>query len=543
MKKANREAKDKPKNQRLGGEFCCEPDRLLKSWLAAVPATVWAAVLSALVFGVLVHFQSLSGFILNWDSAKDSFLDRGVGTGLLGQGKWLHPILVALTRSVSIGSANGLSSIFFLALSAGVVAQILELKSPLFSALTGMVMVSFPSVMSSFAYAGEDKWYMILLLTCLSVYWTAHYKKGFIAGIIGLTLSLGYYQAFIGFAAALFVFLCMLELLRMEKTEREIIKTGLKYVAVLVAAIAAYYVVLQLALHVTNTSLADYRGIDSALGGIDPASLLAATSGSYVKVLRFFWFDAYGRAFPRDIWAYRVLIITMAATLALAVVKTKLYRKPLRLILLLALVLVMPLAVHAIGILGRDPNTHWIMIYSFVAVFLFAAKLAEFLPYVLSGKDQDRRKATALQWVAIGALAVILINWSVTANTGYARLKTSFEGAYANSIFIMQEVLSLPDYSPDKPLAVIGKDQTFTGDVFSDTVGRFTGIASRNFMVDNTRRTAFIRDYIGIKLTPAPQSKNTQLARSDEFKAMPCYPAPGFAKVIDGYLVVKLSDI
>lgn len=140
-------------------------------------------------------------------------------------------------------------------------------------------------------------------------------------------------------------------------------------------------------------------------------------------------------------------------------------------------------------------------------------------------------------------MVVILANWSVTANTGYARLKTSFEGAYANNLFIMQEVLALPDYSPDKPLAVIGKDQTFTGDVFSGTVDRFTGIASRDFMIDNIRRTAFIRDYIGIKLTPAPMSKNTQLAQTDEFKAMPCYPTPGFAEVIDGYLVVKLSDI
>lgn len=531
------------------------PEYALKKAMTSIPFAVWVAVMAALVFGFITHIQSFSGFILNWDSVKDSLYSvQSGGTGLLSQGKWLSPVLPTLLKTVLIGSANGIAAVLYISLSAGIVVWTLKIRNVIFSGLVGMLMVSFPSVMSSFSYAGEEFWYLTLLMAVLAVYLTATYKYGFIGGIVCLTLSLGNYQAFIGAAASMFVFLCILDLLQTEKTEWEVIKTGLKYVAVLLISILFYYGILQLALHVTGTPLATYRGIDSVLSGFSVKNLWEAAVGSYEKVLRFFWDDAYGRADPRDIWAYHIAVLVGAAAVCIAVKRNEVYRKPLRMLILGTLVFLMPLAVHAIGILGQNPNTHWIMIYSFVLIFVFIAKLSEALAGQNHGKtentvpENEKRQGNvttiAVQWAAVGILVSILMNWFTTTNMGYARLKASFEGAYANSLIMMQEVLELPDYSPDKPLAVIGKDKTYTGDVFGSSLNRFTGVSGgRNFLIDNTRRVAFIRDYIGINLPAASTAKSAELSKTAEFKEMPCYPSPGFAKVIDGCLVVKLSDV
>lgn len=530
------------------------PEYTIKKAIKSIPTTIWTAVLAALIFGFVVHLQSFSGFILNWDTAWASFFNSVYGKyGLLSQGKWLHPILVNFTRTVQIGSANGIAAICYIAVSAGIVSWILRMRDVVFSTLLGMLMVAFPSVMSSFSYTPEELWYFTLLLTVLSVGLTVNFKRGYIGGIIALTLALGYYQAFISVAAAMFVFLCILDLLQNEKSEWEIVKAGFKYMAVLLISILLYYAILQAALHMTGTSLASYRGIDSALSGISLQDLWKCGVESYKKVVYFFWKDAYGRGYPRDVWAYRGVIVLLALIFGIKIKRNRIYQNPLRLGLLSILVFLMPVAIHAIGILGQDANTHWIMIYSFVLIFLFLAKLAESLPEkrksgvewmecsVVPTKDI---LAVTTQWLTIGTLVIVLINWFVITNTGYARLKASFEGAYANNLIIVQEVLKLPEYSPDKPLAVIGTDQTYTGDVFGNTIDRFTGFGrGRDFLIDDKRRTAFIRDFIGIKLSPASPEKSVELSRTDEFKEMPCYPSPGYVKVIDGYLVVKLSDV
>lgn len=525
-------------------------DWAAKKMLAAVPKTVRTAILSAFIFGMIVHLQSFSGFILNWDSTADSIAPAG-GTSLLSQGKWLATSV--LIPPLNIGSYDGICAILFISIAAGLVAQTIRVRSTISSALIGMVMVSFPSLMSMFSYSGESNFCFVLLLAVAAAFFTSRSRHGYIWGIVLLTLSLGAYPAYIGAAAAIFLFLCILDLLQGKKEEKEIIWQGFKYIGILLASIAIYYAILILLLNGTGTQLASYRGIDSALESPSLENIIAALQGSYLKVILFFFSDSYGRAYPRDIWCYRLIVVFLLFAIGVLIKKNRIYRRPIRLLLTCALLLLMPIAVHAIGVLGQNANTHWVMIYPFVFIFVFAIKLAE--ETVISENQEraegaakaGRKKKTgcwgqAAQWAVIGVTVVILSNWFVTTNAGYAKLKISYEGAYTHCVMIVDELMALPEYDPEKPLAVIGTDQTYTPDLLN-YMRRFTGMSrGRSFLIDNRRYVSFFRDYLGIRLNAAPAEKNLELAETDEFKEMPCYPSAGFAREIDGYLVVKLSD-
>jgi len=529
-------------------------DRIVRNWYRSIPKTVKVAILAAFIFGFIVHMQSFSGFILNWDSTVDSYSPRP--GHLLPQGKWLSDAMVFI-QPFNIGSYGGICAILYISIAAGLVVRIIRVRSLITSALIGMLMVSFPSVMSNFSYAGEETFFFTMLMAITGGFLVSRGRYGYLWGTVLITLSLGNYPAYIGAVAAILLFLCILDLLQGEKSEKEVIIQGIKYIAVLLLSILLYYIILLIVLNITGVSLSSYRGIDSALTHPTIESIMTAIRGSYIKVIRFFVDDAYGRAFPRDIWCYRIFLLSIVVTIGVLIKKNRLYLRCGRLALTAVLLLLMPLAVHAIGVLGQDADTHWIMIYPFVFVFVFAVRLAEEAAAPVPEQSEQaqiskRRKenygkksglgGNTAQWIVTGVIISILFNWLVTTNAGYTRLKLSYEGAYTRCVLMIDELMELPEYDPKKPLAVIGNDQTFTSDVLSYM--RFTGITrGRNFLSDNNRHVSFIRDYLGIQLSAAPASVNRELAETEEFQDMPCYPHPGFAKEINGYMVIKLSDI
>lgn len=523
-------------------------DWAFKKGIQSVPKNVWISIASALIFGIVVHLQSFSGFILNWDSAVDSIAPAA--KSLLQQGKWLWRGLSSVLPPLNIGSYNGILAILFISMAAGLVTMVLQVRSAILSALIGMAMVSFPSVMSTFSYCWEEYFFFSMFLAVAAAFFVSKGKQGYIVGILLLTLSLGIYPAYIGATAAILLSLCILDLLQNRKAEGEIVRQGLKYIGVLLAAIMLYYVVLLVALNITGTKLGSYRGIDSALASPSLKKVMDAFCGAYLKVIKFFIDDAYGRAFPRDVWCYRVVIASSLITVMVLIKKNQVYRKPRRLLLTFVLLLLMPVAIHAVGVLGQNANTHWIMIYPFIFIFIFALKLTEEVvgqeKQEKGGVDPANRNKTdysgqIAQWTVVGVMLVILGNWFITTNAGYARLKISYEGAYTHCVMIVDELMALPEYDPQMPLAVIGTDQTLEPDLLNYM--RFTGMnRGRDIFLDNHRYVNFIRDYLGIKLSPAPLGKNKELADSGKFKEMPCYPCTGFVQAIDGYLVVKLSD-
>ena len=109
-------------------------------------------------------------------------------------------------------------------------------------------------------------------MTVLAAYLVLH-KKGilsFLSAVLLLTLSMGCYQAWIGFATGTIVMTLMLDCLD-ERPLPEILRRAGKALAMGLAGAAVYFVILQIELHRYNVELSD-KG---------PASARAASSAGW----------------------------------------------------------------------------------------------------------------------------------------------------------------------------------------------------------------------------------------------------------------------
>lgn len=521
-----------------------------RAWaISKISKQMWVAMGAAFLGGFIFHIQSFSGFIVNWDSAFESYFGNPYVDKfwIVTQGKWLTPIIVKLFAGVEIGSYSGILAIIFLSIAAGLIADIFELKQSVSAALIGVALVGFPSVMCTFMYTGEVIFSTAVLLTIFATFLIRKVRHGCLWGALVLTLALGIYASGIGFVASILLSLCIWDLVKNEKSEKEIICNGFKYIAVMLVAALLYYVVLTTALNFRGLELSGYRGIKEGLEHPTIAKIIEAAIGSYKKVIAFFFYDAYGRAYRRDLLAYRTIVGAIVIMLVLAVAKFGSCWKRGRMALIIVLSTLMPAAIHAIGILGQNADTHWLMIHSFVMVFVFAVVMAEKLnekgQFETGNHHIINNVSVIMQWGVVITTVFILNNWLATTNSGYTKIKLNYEEAYATYIDVLDEVMDLPEYNMEKQVAFIGNDRTAQTDEFA-FLGRFTGIpTTKDFFIVEYSREIFLRDYLGINVRYTPPDIRTALALTEEFHAMPSYPTKGYAQEIDGVIVVKFSDV
>lgn len=133
--------------------------------------------------------------------------------------------------------------------------------------LCAAIFVSFPTVVSSFAYMyTADAYLLAFLLATLAVYLTWCVKKwGTIAGMVCLAFAMGIYQAY----ATVAIVLVLLYIIRQFVIEKldflEAVRKDLKYLGMLVGGAVLYAVILKITLIRYNITLPGYQGI-GALG-------------------------------------------------------------------------------------------------------------------------------------------------------------------------------------------------------------------------------------------------------------------------------------
>jgi hypothetical protein len=334
----------------------------------------------------------------------------------------------------------------------------------------------------------------------------------------------------------------------------------LKYVLVLLVSVALYYAILQIALKITHLSLMNYRNIDQ-IGHFSLASLFTVTVESYRKVLYFFVYGIhlYRSSFHIEpmfrIMNWFTLVLAAGSSVVLGIRNGILKSLP-RIVLTGILAFLFPLAIHAIGILGQNSYTHWIMIYPFVLVYVYMLTCVDRIESQLKEPQfaGSLKKVTKAS-VRLGAIAALIVSlllirqWYFTTNQAYEYLRFADANTYSAGIMLVDDMREVEGYQASTPVVLAGSGapeafQYVTGDynqITSETGIGYTGINVS--IVDNNRLTFLLRNWIGVAIPYADAETSARISSSPEVAAMPVYPAKGSIVMMDGCLVVKLSPI
>jgi len=519
------------------------------------------AFFSAFIIGFLIHIYKFTNTLLVADSLYNFYSTQD----MLASGRWFLSIACAPSSYFDLPWVTGLLSLFYMGIAAAAIAEVFEMKNPCLIAVSSGILVSMPSIYATFGYGFTADGYMLaMLLSSLSVCLTKisrlHTKKAplyMVLSAVCICLSCGIYQAYISFSFILAVCYFIMELLENRHTTKEQLNWIGAQVIIYVAALAAYFVIWKLRMHLEGVVPTTYQGV-SNIGTMPYGGIL----NTVIKCIKSFIFYIVEWNFLRfGITRWLVLnVICVAAFgigLLVAVLKSGCIKRKLQLVLLVLCLISIPFGCYVLLFTTDIVYYHAIMLQSFAVLFLFIGVLWE------------RWGAKNHSTVVFLLLCVYVFNNGIMANTYYKFLDQSLRRTQAVATEINTRIHLLDDGSI-KYVALIG-----SLDDFSDEEMRRSELMRDLGAWKKVSRTVFapeflyyftdfnlsyyrendipypIMEYRSTEI-PAPADwefrfpllsldREDALIATEEFQQMPIWPAAGSVKVFDDTIVVKLD--
>ena len=521
------------------------PDRFLLEWWKKIPAAVKTAFFAAILFGLMTHLYQFTNKLYNYDELAITPAGYGIGAEA---GRWFLQLFGGYTASwfgnYSLPLLNGLMSLFLVAVSAALVADAFHVKSRIFAAAIGGLMAVFTPVVCMFYFMYAAPFYSLaIFFSVLSSYLVLKYPKKLLPHLIAVVLlacSLGTYQAYYANAACMFVMHLILVSAFSDEgtTVKEIVLTGVRYLAVLAAALIAYLLLHKFFLALWDVQMVNYQGMDS-MGQMTAEQLLGALKNCF--------------------WSMKQL----AAGHIMSLSPTRLFHRAFKLVYLI-------FGVSIVGVLFLKKGA-WIkkvfVLFGFaifpVALFLIypmspgawaytlMGYAAVFLPVFLviwvekfCENITFRQSVTALvQWVtALLTISMVLL-YVWYGNGCYMALEYTKYHDLAYYQTMVTQIKSLEGYTDEMPVAIIGNEISDATNNMGSMVGGTFGLDGRTESNINAySRNSIITKYLGFAPRFCSYEEIVELMKEEVVREMPCYPDEGAIQIVDGVVVIKLTE-
>lgn len=524
------------------------PDQYLTEWYRNLSGAVKTAFYAAFAAGLAAHLYQFTNKLYNYDELANTPGGIGLSTE---QGRWLLNWMGRFMRSVFGGSYslpffNGIFALLFLALSAGMVVSVFQVRNKLTAGLIGGLMTVFPAVVSMYFFMFLALYYAIGIFFSVFAAWLAvKYPKNIIANIAAVVMiacSLGVYQAYFPDTVCILLIVVILKAafggVKEKKEWKEFFLMIARFLVVMAAGVAVYFLINKAVLAVTHIQLTSYQGGDT-MGKITIAQLISALKSCYTSFFDLGFSNVMGISYNRTVRRLiKVVWILFAAGIgAYLVLKKKEY---LNKVIVLCGIVVFPVAMFLIYVMAPNSYCYTLMAYSVVFFFVF---FLLWLDACFRNLKLHAPVKSITNWVSALLTAALVIVFVWYANGNYMALEYTKYHDFSYVQTLVTKIRSVEDYSQDKPVIVVGtqiNDSTngmgsLIGDTF--TVG---GKADTNLGYNSL--LYLMSDYLGFSPYYGTYEEIQNWMQREVVREMPSYPADGSIQVIDDTIIVKLSD-
>ena len=521
------------------------------------------AFVSAVVTGLLIHMPAMLMDVPNHDGLSSMHFSQNMITS----GRWFLAVVCAASSFYTVPWVIGLIAIFELAITSVLLNRIFETDDPVTVFLISALLVSFPSLASTFAYVFTLDGYMAgLFLAVLAVYLV---RKGhFLLGGLSLAFSMGVYQAYLPFAMLLCIWSVWDTMVRGEKG---CVRKSLDHLYMGITGAVLYYAILMILLRIEGKELDTYQGIDS-LENTGLSHRLSAVPHMYTDFVKFTLSKGFIAGSVCAAAGLVLVALCVYAMLRLLAAK-RLYRKAWLYWLVLLSVVLVPVSANIVLMITPDVNYHLIMRYQWVLFWIAAVVIcdkcvrnelrttgtddvtkvsdapeASDASGTSASQDASGKKmrlAGILSWAAFAAASVIFISYAVTDNIGYTNLHRKYEKTYAYAMRLLDRIEQTEGYYQGVPIAimgVIGDDEFPPSEVTAPVTEEMTGLNGDYLIYTSDNYEAFIKYYMGATLNFVSEEEEARIYYSDEYIAMESFPGATSVQMIDGVICVKTED-
>lgn len=515
------------------------------------------------IIGILTHAFRMTNTMICADTTN--YLNSIGASWVISLGRILLPGVEKIRGSVELPFLIGIICLALIGCTAVLFVRLFDIREEIFLVIAAWVLVANPVVTSIFAYMYTADGYMISLLFSVLAAYLCLKKKG-LAGVLSgglcLAVSLGFYQAFISVTMIIMLFWLFRMLYHSEYTIKDIGKMTGRCLLSGVAGVAVYLIGMLIVWKIGGYGAKDYMGMDSA-GGMGVNGLLQAVVDCYVDFARFY--------FVRwELNRYNVMNIMMflltGITWLILVTKRKLWTTPVRVILMALLFPLLPFVCHIFEFFSAGVSyTSTSMEYSLALIYLLSPIMWSDMRMSVSvdncGNRTDRQdnkegsadytesfKWTDLQYWRrhfLSMLSVVLLlcvsfHFTVIANRAYYNMdnaNTKVE-MLLNRLVMRMEMTE--GYHEDMDVAIYGS--CYEIPEYVPAAPMMSGVVSNIFLTQSNEHISMMNHYLSTSYGTAGTERMKQLAATEEFAEMEQWPSENSVRVIDGTMVLYLSD-
>lgn len=525
------------------------------------PPVRWTFALTFFA-GLLVHFYAMSNKFFNYFEMGNIFSQMPFSQGdVVALGRWFMPIATNLFTSFSTPVFNTLIVLLYMSIASALIVDLLEICSRVYAVLFGLVFVTFPGLTCVFSFGvNSDEITLSLLLGILSAYAFYKWKHGMIWGALFLCLSVGGYQPSMAAAIGVIYMMLFVQVFREKMEWKAFMHSVIRAVCMLAAGFLLYYAVLQLVIAVTGIQLSDYHGVDSmtsfTLKGIAKGFVY-----TYGYFLAYFFTTAYtytiGRIICNCIGAVAFVVLLIRRMQLPRVQQTTEVQEKTdgtkgtdrcSNILLGLLFCFLPLGVNAAPFLMADrvgAGVDRYMIFSLM--FLWALLLVmldecrkEKLTFV------SFKTGNLVQWAGMLAVLASVMSGFIIDNQTYHRMEAMTEttGSLLNRIAGRME--AHPQWNKDIPVYFVNC-RALVNSNYEVEIPEYEAIKNMpgTFLTSSYSEEAivdYMEVYLHFPICEATQEQRDMVEQDPRFEQMQSYPSESSVQVINGVMVVRISD-
>lgn len=517
------------------------PTESIKAFIGRnrIPCT---GALTAFLCGLITHLYIITNKFYNYFEMGNIFSTMPYEkSDTLAMGRVFLPIVTAVSGYFSSAAINGVLALTVIAIAVYMLVDCLKLRSMLFAALAGGIVVTFPGIASYLSYGVNSDIFCISMCLAVGAVWlTQKYRRGYIGGALCMCISLGCYQPFLSVAIAVVFAILLLDVLRRDVAWKELVLKSLKYLGMMVVGFILYYVLLQIALKVTGITMGSYHGVDE-MTSFTLKGLVKGFVYAYIYFLRYFFTTAYNNGLIPTVANY-----VAAVVLLLLLVRAFRQRKKSGKTQMILLFCLFPLGVNAAPFLMGDRVGSGVdnyMLFSVIMTYLLLLAVMETVAQKWS--DQVCLMHTA-EWTVVITCAVTVISGFYVCNMAYHRLDAATQevAAFLNRTAVRIE--ETQEWQEGMPVYFAGSSQIFN-DHYEVSIPEFEELKN----VSGTEIKPwysyeavykYMKEYLHFPLGEVTKEQIQMIEGSAELSKMPVYPAEGSIAEIDGVLVVKIGS-
>lgn len=525
------------------------------------PSVRWTFAMTILV-GILVHFYSMSHKFFNYFEmgnifSKMPFLQEDT----VALGRWFMPIATNLFTSFSMPVWNTLICLFYMAVASALVVDLLQIRSRVYGVFFGLCFVTFPGFTCVLSYGVNcDEITLALLLAVLAAYLFFKVKYGIIWGMVLLCLSLAAYQPYMSLTIGVIYMMLFLKAYREKLEWKPFLILVSRSVLMLAAGFVLYYALLQAMVAGLGITLSDYHGVDS-MTSFTPKGIAKGLVYSYGYFLAYFFSTEYLYTIGRIV----INVIGAIAFFALLIRRTgeqKAAGRSVSVLWMWALLCFLPLGCNAAPFLMADrvgSGVDRYMIFSLMFLWALLLAMLDDLRTERAGESQgagERQQEHAgavgkpvwnlAQWAGCFAVVTAILTGIIIDNQAYHRMEAMTEttGSLLNRIAARME--EQPEWNKDIPVYFVNcralVNLNYDVDIPEyDAIKNMPGTFLRSSYSEEAI-VKYMEVYLHFPIKEATEEERQRVENNPFFDRMESYPSESSVQVIDGVMVVKISD-